>query len=128
MEKYNLHYVLFTLACTVLIINTAYIHRPVYSKVLSNKVLITLGKISYGFYLYTPFIAHKVDAAFFGGNPFQSKKTMIITDLITGVISFTFSYLSYIIIEKNILRLKGRFEPKAKNLSVIEEVSAIPAA
>jgi len=114
MARYNLQYVLFTLSCAILIINAAFVNQPLYSKIISNRVLIFIGKISYGLYLYAPFINDKIGTIFFGGNPFQNKRTMIICDLISGTSSVIFSYLSFMLIEKNILKLKGRLEPKAK--------------
>jgi peptidoglycan/LPS O-acetylase OafA/YrhL len=125
MAKYNLHYVLFTLSSAVLIINLVYTNRPIYSRVLSNKVLVSLGKVSYGLYLYTPFISHKTAMMFFGGNPFQSRKTMLEHDLISIIAAIAFSYLSYYLIEKNILKLKSRFEPESTASSVVPAVSPI---
>lgn len=122
IAKYNLHYVLFTLSCSVLIVNLVYTNRPVYSRILSNKVLVSLGKVSYGLYLYTPFIDIKTANMFFNGNPFLSTRTRLEHDIIVVVTALVFSYLSYYLIEKNILKLKSRFEPEPTAASVVPAV------
>jgi peptidoglycan/LPS O-acetylase OafA/YrhL len=115
IAKYNLHYVLFTITGSVMIVNLAQNYHPAFSKVLSNKVLVSIGKVSYGLYLYAPFINEKINSAFYGGNAPRDTKSMIVADILTLSISLLFSYLSFYLIEKNILKLKSRFGPERES-------------
>jgi peptidoglycan/LPS O-acetylase OafA/YrhL len=116
LVKYNLLYVVFTLAASVLIVNAVYPINRYYSGFISNKALVSIGKFSYGLYLYTPFIARKVNSVFFD-DPFRNAKTMLICDVIAVSVSLAFSYLSFTIIEKNILKLRHRISFPQKQVA-----------
>jgi peptidoglycan/LPS O-acetylase OafA/YrhL len=113
LAQYNLHYVLFTIAGSVLIVNIVYPRHPFLVKMFSNKILVFFGTISYGMYLYTPFVSEALDSILFHGKvPFENATMRIVIDVVKIVAGILFSYLSYTFIEKKILRLKGRLEPK----------------
>lgn len=114
LQANNMQYVLFTLTSSVLIVNMVYSYHPIYSKIFSNKVLVSIGKFSYGLYLYTPFISYNIKRIFFD-NPPKFSKAALTSNIISMIVSLAFSYLSYVLIEKNILKLKHRFEPENQN-------------
>jgi peptidoglycan/LPS O-acetylase OafA/YrhL len=120
LAKYNFQYILFTLACSVIIINTVYPSFRSYSKFLESKWLVFTGKMSYGLYLYSAFIGHYVGSILYNDNPFASTRTKIESDIITIVVSLLFSALSYLFIEKNILKLKTRFESPAVETGTLQ--------
>ena len=71
LEEYQLHYYVLVFICSVLILNAMYPRYAMVNAILENKVLIYLGKISYGLYLYhIPFyylnIYMKVDESTLG--------------------------------------------------------------
>jgi peptidoglycan/LPS O-acetylase OafA/YrhL len=120
LAKYNLQYILFTLACSVIIINTVYPSFRAYSTFLESKWLVFTGKMSYGLYLYSAFIGHYVGSLLYNDNPFASTRTKMESDIITIVVSLLFSALSYLFIERNILKLKARFESPAVETGVLQ--------
>lgn len=73
------------------------------SKLMSNKVLVFMGRISYGMYLYHFMAIIMIEKVF--GKP-------VINELVTFIICLVsiigISYLSYIVIEKPLLRLKDK--------------------
>lgn len=123
---YNLHYIFVTFAASVLIANIAFPQHEGLLRLFSNKALIWLGTISYGLYLYTPFIQQMVDKFIYHGNPFSNATDMLISDGITIAGGLLFSYLSFTLIEKNVLKLKHRLEPQDRSLAPNPEMAMAP--
>lgn len=83
--------------------------------ILNNSLLISLGKISYGVYLYHVFIPTQtwkiIEGAVFDGLPvFIKKHHLFFFVSFNFLILLTISTLSWLLIEKPILGLKKHFE------------------
>jgi peptidoglycan/LPS O-acetylase OafA/YrhL len=82
----------------------------------SNKILIFIGKISYGIYLYHNLIPHFTQNAlqqYFHVTPenmLPHKMGYLVMLGVNAVILLSMAWLSWILIEKPVLRLKKRFE------------------
>jgi len=90
--------------------------------ILNNKVLIFLGKISYGLYLYHNIIPSTLNSKIIDKylNPllpdlFYKKYWGQLFLLENIILLITISWLSYILIEKRFLNLKKYFEYKNEN-------------
>lgn len=95
----------------------------------SNKVLIFIGKISYGIYLYHNLIPHyslRALRTFLNVTPesmLPYKLGYIVMLGVNGLILIILAWLSWILIEKPILRLKKHFEYNKVGQSDIQPVS-----
>jgi len=84
--------------------------------IVENKLLNSLGKISYGLYLFHPvipgFYYYIVDSGVIpmGSSLYHFLHFTIIAEIIHFAILLAIAYLSYYLIEANILKLKKRFE------------------
>jgi peptidoglycan/LPS O-acetylase OafA/YrhL len=88
------------------------------NQILNNSILASIGKISYGLYIYHILVSHlykfKFLSFFYGNLPSFLKNQMRYTFTINFLILLIVSYLSWQLIEKPILRLKGYLEIKEK--------------
>ena len=94
-----------------------------FNSILGNKVLISIGKISYGIYLYHNFIPTLVNSVFHWFNKknhsisylnqfiesVQSEQS-IYSYIIYIIVLLAISFMSFYLIEKPFLKLKTRFE------------------
>jgi peptidoglycan/LPS O-acetylase OafA/YrhL len=80
---------------------------------LNNRFIIYLGKISYGLYLFHNFIPYFYNIPL---PKFLSPASLYIVQIIRLVALIGLSSLSWLFIEKPILRLKERFSYKAKTV------------
>jgi len=113
----------FRLVYAIITVNLImYVQKGVYGKfgeaILNNRMLINLGKISYGVYLY-----HQLTQFFYYGLLHFSERKLhagkhllsilyqpYVAEAIQFILLIVFSYLSYVLIEMRILRLKKYFE------------------
>jgi peptidoglycan/LPS O-acetylase OafA/YrhL len=109
VDLYNFHYYLITVVSAVMILNATRGNFPRYNKFLSNKVLVYIGKISYGLYLYhyPVFFIKRNFSIDTSGSLLQT----ILLDIVSMMIILAISVVSYEFVEKPILSYKSRLEP-----------------
>ncbi len=108
-DWYSFHYYILTVVSAVMILNATKDNFPGYIKFLSNKVLVYIGKISYGLYLYhyPVFYLKRNLSIDTSGSLVQT----ILLDLFSIVIILVIAIVSYELVEKPILSYKTRLEP-----------------
>ena len=101
-------YILFISISFGILINrvTYTIETPVVSQILNNSVLLYIGKISYGVYLFHNFIPQLYGLSFPGAPSYIS---FYLTQLLRFTVLLFVSSLSWFLLEKPILNLKQRF-------------------
>ncbi len=92
--------------------------------ILNNRLLIFIGKISYGIYLYHNIIPSMITEKYIDVyfNPllpdfFNVKYKMLLVIAENSILVIVISWLSFILIEKQFLKLKNRFNYIPKNTS-----------
>ncbi len=83
------------------------------NQILNSRLLNYTGKISYGLYVYHPFIFHYVNKSI-------DNKYWIVTMIVSFVVSYLISSLSFNFFESYFLKLKDRFTTKKPDNSSIE--------
>jgi len=115
-----------TVICSVLfgyVLLAAIYENPVFN--LENKLLVTLGKISYGIYLYHTSIAQLLLMLF--EKVIKHKGSRLIYDvaypITTLVVVCIVSYISYYWFEVKFLKLANKFKPGAKKekIAILEQ-------
>jgi peptidoglycan/LPS O-acetylase OafA/YrhL len=107
--------VLALLVITYIVVNQCKT-TPLFKYFLNSKILIFLGKISYGIYVYHPFIPSVTKRLFTSRIfwPLQStavfKNNIVVTSIGNFIILLAVAWISYEYIEKPMLNLKTRFK------------------
>ncbi|WP_299768801.1 acyltransferase [uncultured Dokdonia sp.] len=92
--------------------------------ILNNRILIFIGKISYGIYLYHNIIPSMITKKYIDVyfNPllpdfFNVKYKMVLLIFENSILVILISWLSFVLIEKQFLKLKNKFNYIPKNTS-----------
>lgn len=102
--KIQLHYFTLTLISSIIIFNAYTAENWFYKKLLNNKILMYLGKISYGLYLF-----HSPIFYFKTFNIFKIPTTLqgsIFIDVVSIIITVILAVISYELVEKRFLSYK----------------------
>jgi peptidoglycan/LPS O-acetylase OafA/YrhL len=104
-----LSFFVFSFTSGIVILHAAFEDSKILNKILSNRVLKYLGKISYGLYLYHYPIFYSTEYLKIKLDPQNIYQAMLI-DVVRIAIALVISILSYEFFEKRILKLRTKFE------------------
>ena len=120
----------FTLWVILEIVNTKKKKGPLFNVILNNRVLIFIGKISYGVYLYHMLLPYYTFSAFDSLNALLPAAIYKYEFYLVRIENFglllLISYLSWKIIEQPILRLKRHFEYQKRAAPTRDDVLLQP--
>jgi peptidoglycan/LPS O-acetylase OafA/YrhL len=105
----GLNYYFITILSSILIVNAVHPSSTFLTALLSNRVVIYLGRISYGMYLYHVPMFYLNTHYYFNIDTLNSLHNTIGLDIAVIVSTILLSILSYELVEKRILAYKVKF-------------------
>lgn len=104
----SFYFLFISVAFGILINRVSYsVNTPVLKKVLNNKILLYIGKISYGVYLFHNFVPYFYDVKLFF---ISASLSLYVINLFRFLILITLASFSWYFVEKPFLSLKKRYE------------------